>query len=309
MDASLAQLFISKLPLSNTAILVYLIFRADACLSRTSTAEMFKKGKGRYVSGLDIKTIAEQMSEPPLTIQRLIDELLRNRWIKRIPLDYYELGYIENFEGSNLESYKIRWYCDIATKDKLRKKEDRLSDQIRKMVKERKLKADEKVSPKLSDKSKINLAVEKGIVDIIADHKKSVHVGRLFKWFKNYCEETYGMEINVYKEEGMDKKASNKVFPLVYKKLKRLVGWCESEGKAFEYLKYSADNWSKIKESLQLVGDPTISVLCTKSTHYKILGFSVYGFSEKNGKRKDRDGVAKRGSAEEHEDEDDDTGL
>jgi len=121
-------------------VIVYLVMRAD-CLVTDSILAKAAKESNYVVSLLEVHTIAQNIGSGETTVFRLIEDLIRRGWVKKIDLSSnkrcYCLGGIENNQ--------IKWFLDEilqVKKENLVVKRASLTDQI---LEKAKLDRDEKM--------------------------------------------------------------------------------------------------------------------------------------------------------------------
>lgn len=287
--------------ISNDAIVVYLILRADISTRETIVSKSYRKSHGLLVSGLDMQTVAQRAGLSDMTVNRVMNELYSKEWVRKLKFSkessVYQLGYIDGFEGGAAELREVVWFSvRVVEKPKVLEKSTLTSTAVRRRLAEsrKRVSAERAAKTTLTPERKYRMSVEAGIA------KPKKYHARLLDRYKEYYENKFGHRLNL---AGLEDTSARKAYEKTYRQLKYLIGWCgDNWVEAAEYLEWCTDNWKEVKKNMRMVGEFKISSVSSKKVFTIISRWREHGFPEL-APHVDVDGVGSRGTEDKHEEE------
>ena len=277
LDKEFWGLFGGPLPVSNDAVVVYLILRSDIARNETPNAKNMK-GYGELVSGLDVPTIALRAGIPELSVWTAIEALVKLHWVKK-QASGFRLGTKQEFESE--------WYCDgkIAT----RLTEKKVVTDIRKMADDKK-KHDKKVKreEKISAVARQKLAAE-SLGGLVRPEKASTTI---LNHLKGVLNEKFDCPLE------HDPRSR-------YVYVGRILKWCSEDIEAVKKLiDWTAENWGELQEVLNCDEDvPNLKIFGSKAYFTTLKKYMLEGIPKPISKEKvDRTGMATRANPKEIKD-------
>lgn len=284
--SKILNLFKKSLPVSNDAVVVYLILRSDVARNETITARLLKKN-GKLVSGLDVQSIARRSKLSDLGVISAINDLKRVGWVKTLGKSgdvTFQLGTVSEFEAN--------WFIEEEKEEPKKEvtKEHSVVTQIRQLASEQRKRsmANRVKIPTLSSKAKQQLAAD-SLGGLIRPEKAST---TLLKYLETEIKEKLGKNIDY------DPRTK-------YVYMGRLLTWCKEDvDSAKAVIDWAISNWSDLKEVLKVHADfPTLNILSTKSIFERINKYIVSGIPEPTSyEKKDTTGMATRANKDEIKD-------
>lgn len=272
---------------------VYLTLLADARTAKGGTAK-FAREQGKVVSNLKVQSCASLANLTETTTQRVLEELVRKKWIAKHDDTLYCLGDFEDFE--------FKLYLPEVSKPEPEGRHPVVSEILKRTQRKREEDAEKTL---LTAKAKRRLAREVGLFP--SDPEKGGDRTAGSKWLSFYKEEFESrFSITAPLAPGPD---AGEVRKRSAAYAKRFVMWCGNDLPAAKgFLTWIFDNWDLIKAAL---GDPTIGYpdlcfICTKRVVDMLMTWEDKGIPEPGSRKRDVDGVAHRAKYEDdHIDEGD----
>jgi len=252
--------------LSNDALVVYLVLRADVESQGTSTARA-ERDKNNLICGLDVQTIAQRSNMPALTVKRLLADLNRRKWVRFIDkfgAPVYLLGHCDGETAS--------WFVDCKEKKPENADPSTLSPALQRIVEriqeQKKRAAAEKLIPKMSRETKQKLAAS-----VLQKHTHPRGTSKaVFEHYIDVFQKKYRrLPVGITRTEAA--KPSAKTYVLVG----RLIEWAGGAEEAKQLISWYVSSWDTIKTARLMTGDAGLSLLCTKGFFVQVCDWKRTG--------------------------------
>jgi len=244
------------------ATVAYLVLRADIL---SNECEVTKRAKldNLLVSGLDVQMIARLTALSELTIERILDEMIKRRWLTKNEA-YGKvlccLGEIKDFE--------LKFYLDDLVKNEKSEPEPEKSEvksealspsEIirRKLAESRALVSSKEEAPpkpprELSEDTRTKIA--RTVMDSLEE--TPIRAKDIVQLFAAKYEKKYGEPCPLITE---GERGNPHAVTYVY--VGRAIKWSKSAKQVYEVVEFMFENWDKIKSGLGLDGRPTFNMI------------------------------------------------
>lgn len=262
---------------SNDAVVMYFVLRTDAAKGETLVARKAKTNE-LLESGLNVQTIAQRIGVPELAVTRLLGEITKRGWAKRISEDVYRLGEIKEFV--------CLWYLDSLTNAVV----ERVVIEIKPVeAVKHKLREDRsRIAAREADAVKIRAKLARDILGTVAPQK--LRPKDVLNTFMQLYAEKYGMDAPLI-EEGS---RSGNPFATTYVYISRAIKWSKSVQEVVSVVKFMFENWSAIKAGLGLDGRPSFNLLGSSKLWPRLVCCMTEGIPKLRRAKPSGDTVAKR---------------
>jgi hypothetical protein len=257
---------------SKDAVCVYMMLRRDIGIS---SSEFIKRSKvaGVLASGVDAERLSDWVGLPKVTVERVLDELVKRRWLKKIPAGV-SLGTVRDLEPE--------WFLDSIL-ESTSVDELGLPDALKSVEKlRRKVEEDRKKITTLREGTKAKVTAKLGFA------KDAVRPKDILRKYMSLYSEKFGVEAPLVESGVRDNK-----FAVSYVYIGRALKWSASPDEVLEVLKFVFDNWDDIRSSLGIDGRPTLNMFGSSKLYPRFTSFLTQGIPKRRSKY-DRSAITDR---------------
>lgn len=276
---------------SKDSFCLYLFLRAEIAHGDSPSTKIGKTN-AQLVSGIPLDTCAERLGLSRFTIDRLIDEMTKRGWIKRLDNECFLLGEIKDHEGI--------WFLDEQVK--VKSTESDKSDTIESVN-------SDSTSTRPSDLIMAKIAEDrakiiKKRINGLTNETKDKLVGTVFN--RHTTNEIRPKDLLLH-FAALYKKKFDRVCPMIaegpsdnqyqmtYTYINRALKWSKNPREVWDCIDFIFENWDELKIALALDGLPTYNLLGSSKIWPRITLFRTEGIPKpKYNAKKDASSVTHR---------------